>query len=221
MILSLLTLALAGPVDPARLAQEARVEQAAAAVAEARAEGRRRTEVAALMASFRVEADRLAAMAPPAEDEAAIHAAALAALTEATAAGRADPASRRTAEAWLGPIDARLTTLEAALAATATVRDPDLARTIAQDVEAQALAVMAVTAYDAAQAQEGARRARLEAAAYSAGDPRPGSPEAGERVRRALGEAEVQETARSAAWVLHERAEGLRARARQVAGEEP
>lgn len=218
MILALLGAVLAAPVDPDRLAQEARVEAAAAAVAEARADGRRRTEIAALMAQFRAEAEALAAMAAPADDSGA-RAAALARLVSATADGKADPADRALVAGWLGALDARLTTLTTAI--ETPVRDPALRRTIALDVQSQCQAVMVAAAYDAAVAEAAARTARLQAAALSSGDPRPTSGEAGERARRLLAEADTDDTFRAVAWALHERAAALRERARVAAGETP
>lgn len=164
-----LLVAMAVASDPALVREEGLVAEAAAAVAQARHDGLRASRIAELMASYRQEAERLAAMQAPvdiAQDQ-RTHELAVRALTDATARGTGDEASRATVDGWLGPLAGRLDLLDAALAA-AKESPIDLGRQIAVDVESQALAVMITATYDASRADEEARGARTRAAALRA-----------------------------------------------------
>ncbi len=159
-------LALAGTPAPAVVLQESVVADAAAAVAQARHDGLRASQVAALMAVYRREAERLAAMSPGPQDDSERRDAALRALSEGTARGTPAVAARAEAAAWLGPLPARLDLLAQALRAGGPA---DLTRSIAGDVARQASAVMVVASYDASRADDEARDATTRAAALRAG----------------------------------------------------
>lgn len=224
MFTALLAIALAVPPDAERVRQRDTVEQAAAAVARARAEGAGRKDVAELMAVFRQEAEVLARMEPveAPSDPAEARRAALAALADATASGRVDEAARGVVAAWLGPLEPRIGLLEGALAATAAVHPPDLAQSMALDVEGQCTAVMLAAAHDATRAAATARAQRLTAAALRRGDS-PG--QAGgidvEADARAADAAAARADADAAAlWVLRDRASMLRTQARHMLGME-
>lgn len=167
MILAMLALATAP--DPALVRQEGVVAEAAAAVADARGQGLRSARIAELMAVYRQEAERLAAMEPTVDRaaEARVRAAALRGLSDATARGAGDPNARAIAESWLGPLSARMGVLDTA-EATAEAGPPELLAPICADVEAQATAVWITATYDAARADAAAREARTRAAALQA-----------------------------------------------------
>lgn len=225
MILVVL-LTFADPTTDARVRQQEVVEAAAAAVASARADGARRRDVADLMAHFRTEAEQLAAMTPPdpIADPGAVHTAALFALADATANGRVDRAARQVVTDWLGPLGARLALLDGALAAatTAAARTPDLARSMALDVEGQCTAVMLAAAHDATEADSTARSARLTAAALRGGAaPRESGGVGVEMdIRAAEAAASRADAVATAAWELRARAAALRTRARRLLGME-
>jgi hypothetical protein len=189
------------------------VEAAALAVAKARQSGARKRDVAALMATYREEAEQLAAMEPPPSDptDEGAQSAAVAALTKATAEGRSDPAARAVVELWLGPLDPRLDVLAAALASAGSVRAPELARTMVLDVRTQCVAVMAASAHDATEAEAAARSARVRAATLSA----PNAPGAGGGMENKVDERTLLAAADEAAaraktdWAVHARAAAL------------
>lgn len=162
-------LALAAAPDPALVRQEAVVAEAAAAVAEARSQGARAARIAELMAAYRQEAERLARMEPTVDRaaEGRVRDAALGRLSDATARGGADQGARDVAEAWLGPLAARMTLLDAAVA-TAEAGPAELLAPICADAEAQATAVRITATYDATRADAAAREARTRAAALQA-----------------------------------------------------
>lgn len=172
--LPLLGLALWGSawaqVDEELLVRQEAVAAAAAAVAQARADGARRKEVAALMAAYREQAERLEAMMASTRpvDTGGQQRAALRALAAATAEGRAAPEARAVIDAWLGPLDARLDLLDAALAAAAGLDDPVLVHDMLLDVESQALAVRIAADHDLAVAVAEEHAARVQAAALGA-----------------------------------------------------
>jgi hypothetical protein len=151
------------------LAEERRmVERAATAVAEARASGASRAEIAELMAVYRDAAERLAAREDaemPAVDHAAARRSALRALTEALAAGRDAPDAHRALVEWLGEPSARMALLEQALDATRTVGSRNLERGLVADVLDQANALFVLLSYDAAAVQRDLERSSVRLSA--------------------------------------------------------
>src|SRR5204863_1886113 len=104
--------------EPGLAEERLAVERAATAVAEARARGVSRGEIAELMAIYRDAAERLAAREAaeePPVDLAVERLSALRALTDALAAGREALEARRALVAWLGEPAARMSLLEQAL----------------------------------------------------------------------------------------------------------
>jgi len=204
----------AAHVDPAvRLHQADVVASAASAVARARAENARPKEVAALMATYRSAAVALAAMDADAPAEDRGHHAARVTLSEATAAGREARVAAAELQAWLGPLDARLTLLAAVPDASSRVRDGALARSMRLDAADQALAIAELAVYDATQAQAAAAILEIRAASLRAeAGPHGGG---GLEVTAELRELEMEATglrARIAAdWAMRDRAEALRA----------
>ncbi len=166
--------ALCGPawaqVDEDLLARQDAVAAAAAAVAQARADGARRKEIAALMAAYREQAEALQAMAGSAlvEDTIGQRRAALTALVAATAEAEAAPDARAVIDAWLGPLEGRLDLLDAALVAAGGLGNPALVHDMMLDVESQALAVSVAAAHDATIATVEEESARVRAAALGA-----------------------------------------------------
>ena len=166
MILWLVAAALAQ--EPGLAEERLAVERAATAVAEARARGASRREIAELMASYRDAAERLAAREAaelPAVDLAAERRSALRALTEALAAGREAPDAHRALVAWLGEPSARLSLLDQALDATETVGSRDLERALVADVLDQANALFVLLSYDAAAVQRDFERSSVRLSA--------------------------------------------------------
>ena len=138
--------------EPGLAEERLAVERAATAVAEARARGVSRGEIAELMAIYRDAAERLAAREAaeePAVDLAVERLSALRALTDALAAGREALEARRALVAWLGEPAARMSLLEQALDATRTVGTRDLERALVADVLDQANALFVLLTYDA------------------------------------------------------------------------
>ena len=176
------------------------------------------------MAAFRHEAEILAQMEPveAPSDPAEARRAALAALADATANGRVDDAARSVVAAWLGPLEPRIGLLEGALAATASVHPPNLAQSMALDVEGQCTAVMLAAAHDATRAAATARAQRLSAAALRRGDSlgQTGGIDV-EADARAADAAAVHADAEAAgSWALRDRASMLRTQARHMLGME-
>ncbi len=148
-----LALAWAGPTAEEISQQRLRVAEAATQVADARARGSRRSEVAALMASYRAEAERLALLLAELPPEEAPERA-LEGLVEALAEGRVEPELRARVEARLGPLEDRLDLLAGALEETGAWQDLALRRSVLHDVVEQAAAVALAAAYDAAVATQ-------------------------------------------------------------------
>lgn len=183
-----LVVCLLGPAraaEPDLRALQQEVATLAAEVARARTEGARRQEVEALMAKYRVAAERLRDLRAPieaAEQDERIHGrvAALTALLDATARGQRDPASREVLAAWLGGVDrATIARLDEAL--DQAEQDPVLGDALRADVAEVAGALAVCAGYDAALARTEAatdtdRATALRAAARS------GAPEALEGV---------------------------------------
>jgi hypothetical protein len=142
--------------EPGLAEERLAVERAATAVAEARARGASRGEIAGLMAIYRDAAERLAAheaAEAPAVDVTVERLSALRSLTEALAAGRDAPDAHRALVEWLGEPSARMSLLEQALDASRTVGSLDLERALVADVLDQANALFVLLTYDAAAVQ--------------------------------------------------------------------
>lgn len=154
--------------EPGVAEERLAVERAATAVAEARARGASRREIADLMAVYRDAAERLAAREAaevPAVDLAAARLSALRALTEALAAGREAPDAHRALVEWLGQPSARMSLLEEALDATRTVGSRNLERALVADVLDQANALFVLIIYDAAAVQRDLERSSVRLSA--------------------------------------------------------
>lgn len=226
MILSLLiNWVLAGAGDDLRHQQDI-VDQAAATVAQARAEGMRSRDIAVLMASYRQEAELLAKMTPPpsVSGEATARALALRTLAEATALGQQNTAAREVMTAWLGALDVRLSLLEGALNAvkTTAIRTPDLAQSMALDIENQCSAVMITAAYDATQADALVRAERLRLAMLRQAETPQDHGGMGHSMDTQEAEAALLQAERQAAffWDLRLRANQLRTQVRILLGME-
>lgn len=226
MILSLLiNWVLAGATEDVRHQQDV-VAQAAATVAQARAEGMRSRDIAVLMASYRQEAELLAKMTPPPADsgEATARVLALRTLAEATALGQQNAAARGVIAAWLGALDVRLSLLEGALSAvkTTAVRAPDLAQSMALDIENQCSAVMIAAAYDATQADALARSERLHLAMLRQAETPQDHGGMGHTADTQVAEAAILQAETQAAffWDLRLRANQLRTQVRELLGME-
>ncbi len=160
-----LSLAWADP-QGALLAQRAAVEQAAAAVASARADGARRSELAELMRVYReaaAELDRLEQIRAPNLEQARLdRLAAMTALSRDLAEGQTTSPARALLVDWLGDPSARAAILAdvvtAGLSAPTSVR-----RGLLLDVIEQADAVAVLLAFDAAALEHGADQLELRA----------------------------------------------------------
>lgn len=224
MIAWLLAVAWADPTTD-RLRQRELVEAAAAAVAEARASGARRSEVAERMAAYReaaAELERLeAAAAPSLEEDRRTRMAAIAELARALAEGEARTPARDVVAAWLGDPGARLALLEEALPGTLAA-PADIRRGVLLDVIEQADALVAWAAFDAA--VELARADQLEVRALGLRRAGPGqtAPITAEvEAQRLEAEALVAEGRAEGLQVLASRAGAVRARAAQALEEVP
>jgi hypothetical protein len=203
--------------EPGLAEERLAAERAATAVAEARARGASRAEIAELMAIYRDAAERLAAReaaVAPAVDLAAERLAALRALTDALAAGREAPDARRALVAWLGEPAARMSLLDQALDATRTVGSRDLERALVADVLDQANALFVLLTYDAAVVRRDIDRTSVRMSALERNVP--GQATAIDvRVEIVRLEGEIQTLERAAATLANarERCEAIRARA--------
>ena len=203
--------------EPGLAEERLAAERAATAVAEARARGASRAEIAELMAIYRDAAERLAAReaaVAPAVDLAAERLAALRALTDALAAGREAPDARRALVAWLGEPSARMSLLDQALDATRTVGSRDLERALVADVLDQANALFVLLTYDAAVVRRDIDRTSVRMSALERNVP--GQATAIDvRVEIVRLEGEIQTLERAAATLANarERCEAIRARA--------
>jgi len=164
-LLVLCTFTWAGPAEDV-LRQRDVVEHAAAAVAEARAEGAKRSVVAEKMRSYREAAEALEALeaplAPSVEAERRARLDALGSLSEALAEDRREEKAREVLTAWLGVPKERLTVLSEAVSAAESSPDA-VRRAIALDVLEQASALSVLLAYDAARALRDAEALELRA----------------------------------------------------------
>ena len=210
--------------EPGLAEERLSVERAATAVAEARARGATRSEIAELMAIYRDAAERLAAREAaeaPAVDLTVERLSALRALTDALAAGREAPDARRVLVEWLGEPSERMSLLEQALDATRTVGSRDLERALVADVLDQANALFVLLTYDAAAVHRDIDRSRLRLSALEHNVP--GQATAIDlRVEIVRLEGEIQTLERTAATLTNarERCEAIRARATTL-GEKP
>lgn len=168
----LVAVALAAPDDATLARQRQRVDEAAAAVSEARGEALRRSEIATRMAAYRREATTLAALEAQLPDDRQARVEAVAGLREALAAGRQDDDARAAVEAWLAPLSGRLALLEQALASASPALPAEVRAGLLRDVVEQAGAVALAATYDAARHEQMADRAELRARALR----RPASP---------------------------------------------
>jgi len=176
VIALLLWVALAWGQEPDELAiarQQARVTDLAAVVAQARDTEAPRGEVAAAMKAYRVEAEALAelrATRQRAEVDAqqAKRAAAVSALADALAAGKADPGSRVVLADWLGELGTQLGVLQKAVDDARSRPDDPLSRDLALDVAEKAQVVWLAASYDESRARSDARDLRLRAHAIRA-----------------------------------------------------
>lgn len=164
-LLVLCTITWAGPAEDV-LRQRDVVENAAAAVAEARAEGAKRSVVAEKMRAYREAAEALEALetplAPSVEAERRARLDALGSLSEALAEDRREEKAREALATWLGVPEERLTVLTEAVAAAESSPDA-VRRAIALDVLEQASALSVLLAYDAARALRDAEALELRA----------------------------------------------------------
>jgi hypothetical protein len=156
--------------DPASdlLESRERVEQTAAEVAAARADGARRADVAVLMATYRdaaAELERLElAVGPPPEQLRRERMDAVSELTRALAEGVGDTPARNVIARWLGDPILRAALLDHAIA-TSVGTPTAIRRGVLLDVIEQADALAAWMSFDAA--AEDARSSQLELRALS------------------------------------------------------
>lgn len=153
MIALLLALAaLAQDPGTELLRQHQAVEAAATAVADARADGARRSKVADLMRTYREAAAALEALeqarAPSLEEVRRTRSAAVAELTRALAEGDRESGARDTLATWLGDPSARVALLEGAVAAGEQA-PAEIRRGVLLDVVDQADALVALVSFDA------------------------------------------------------------------------
>jgi hypothetical protein len=203
--------------EPGLAEERLAVERAATAVAEARARGASRAEIAELMAVYRDTAERLAAREAaeaPAVDLTVERLSALRALTDALAAGREAPDARRALVAWLGEPSARMSLLEQALDATRTVGSRDLERALVADVLDQANALFVLLTYDAATVRRDIDRSRVRVSALRRDVPGQAAP-IDVQVDTVRLEGEIEALERTAATLTNarDRCDAIRVRA--------
>ena len=203
--------------EPGLAEERLAVERTATAVAEARARGASRREIAELMAIYRDAAERLAAREAaetPAVDLAAARLTALRALTDALATGREDADARKALVDWLGEPSARMALLEQALDATGTVGSRDLERAIVADVLDQANALFVVLTYDASAVHRDLERSRVRASALRRDVPGQAAPiDVQVDVVRLEGEIQALERTAATLTSARDRCDAIRARA--------
>ena len=205
------------PPSTELLRQQQEVEQAAEAVATARARGARRSEVAELMATYRAAATALEALqAPLATDweqtrrerlEAVVD------LGEALAAGKTDRRAAALLTDWLGDPSQRLVVLREAIVSREQL-PTEVRDAILRDVTEQATALSALLAYEAADARRRADAATLRASSLRRSGPGQGVGIAAELEAQQLEAAALADLERSTALsTLRQDALGLRAAA--------